>query len=119
MISNIEELESKVLDHEGLVNISTRLLFDKSAGVGAIGRIYTFHRGGYTDVHMHPWYHVFYVLEGEGIISVDSVEHFVRKGAYCIIPARTVHKIKNLGDNDFVLMSIAGSETEYKFKVHK
>lgn len=116
MISNVEELESKALDHEGLVNISTKLLFDKEAGVGSIGRIYTFHRGGYTDTHMHPWFHVFYVLDGEGIISIDGIEHFVKKGACCVIPARMVHKIRNIGDNDFMLMSIAGDETEYRFK---
>lgn len=115
MISNIDELELRQLDVDGLVNVSARLLFGKEAGVGCIGRIYTLHKGGYSQPHMHAWCKVFYVLAGEGIIVINGIEHYVKSGAYCVIPAKTEHRLKNISDNDFSVMSIAEEETEFNY----
>jgi len=116
MISHIDKLESLTVENENLNNVSTKLLYSKELGIGSTGRIYTLHKGGYTNRHKHPWYHVLYVLKGEGMISVDGIDHYVNEGAYSIIPPNIVHMVKNMGDSDFVLMNIASDEHDYSYR---
>lgn len=116
MITHLKDQKCLDIDYEGANNLLIRNLFDRSSRLGSVGRVYTFQKGGQICSHQHRYNHLYFVLEGEGIISIDGVEHYVNKGSYCIIPSRTVHKVRNPGDRDFVLLGIAENSEDFKMK---
>ncbi len=48
--------------------------------------------------HFHTYDEVIYVIEGEGLLHVDGVQHRVAAGSCIQLPARTVHCLENTSD---------------------
>src|SRR5260370_29999614 len=51
--------------------------------------------GGPAETHAGD--QVVYVIEGEAILTIAGVEHRARPGACALIPAGTLHHVKNVG----------------------
>jgi mannose-6-phosphate isomerase-like protein (cupin superfamily) len=60
--------------------------------------------GGPTETHAGD--QVVYVIEGEGILTIEGVEHRVRPGACALIPAGTLHHVKNAGAESLFFFSV-------------
>ena len=52
--------------------------------------------GGCLCVHTHPQAELYHIIQGEGMIELDGVEHFVEKGSVIYIPGNAQHGIRNL-----------------------
>lgn len=58
-----------------------------------------------------PHYHkisqeTYFILEGEGQMSVDQEEFVIRPGQACYIEPEEIHQISNQGENDLVFLAI-------------
>jgi mannose-6-phosphate isomerase-like protein (cupin superfamily) len=53
--------------------------------------------GDWLGLHCHTPAEVYYVVDGEGIVSLDGVEHSVSAGTAVFIPGNTEHGIRNPG----------------------
>ena len=76
-----------------------RVLISKDDGaITYIMRIFEIEPEGYIPRHKHPWEHEIFVLEGEGLITMDEEEHIVRAGMAVFIPPNVLHSYRNVGD---------------------
>lgn len=46
----------------------------------------------------------YFILEGEGIVSVGDETYDVRRGSYVFIPRHAPHSLKNTGDGELILL---------------
>ena len=76
--------------------------------------------GGWLGHHRHAPAELYYVLEGEGLLTVDGEEHRIAAGAAVYIPGNSEHAIANTGDAPlrfFYAFAVGGSfdQIEYRF----
>lgn len=59
-------------------------------------RVFTVQPGGHTPYHSHPWEHVNYILDGEGVMVDEAgVEHPIKAGDYALILPDEKHQFRN------------------------
>ena len=75
--------------------------------------------GGWLGLHRHSPAEIYFVLEGNGIVTLDGAEHAVRAGSAVFIPGDAEHGIRNSGTAKlrFLYAFPVGSfgEVEYRF----
>lgn len=49
--------------------------------------------------HRHAEPELYYFLDGEGLVSIDGVEHAVRKGSIVFVPGNAWHASRNTGSS--------------------
>jgi quercetin dioxygenase-like cupin family protein len=76
-------------------------------------------RGGWLGHHRHDPAEIYYVLEGEGTLTIDGEEHAVRAGTAAYIPSDSEHGIRNTGAGPlrfFYAFAVSSFEQiEYRF----
>ena len=69
--------------------------------------------------HRHDPIEVYYVLSGEGVVSVDGVEHAVRAGSVAYLPSDVEHGAFNTGTETMRLLYVFAADSfddvEYRF----
>lgn len=69
--------------------------------------------------HRHAQVEVYYVLSGEGIVSISGVEHPVRAGSAVYLPGDVEHGAVNTGSETLRLLYVFAAdsfeEVEYRF----
>lgn len=75
--------------------------------------------GGRLALHRHQPAETYYVVEGEGVITLDGTEHTVRPGSAVYIPAGAEHGVHNTGSTPlrvfYTLAAHSMSDVEYRF----
>ncbi len=70
-------------------------------------------------LHKHAQAEVYYVLSGEGTVTVSGTDHPVRPGSSVFIPGDTLHGARNTGRDLlrllYVFPSDSFAEVEYEF----
>jgi quercetin dioxygenase-like cupin family protein len=77
-------------------------------------RVFTVAAGGYTPYHSHPFEHLNYIIEGQGVV-VDEAgnEAPVGKGDFALILPDEKHRYKNTDpDADLVLICAVPKQYE-------
>ena len=59
-----------------------------------------------TTLHRLKTCEVYYILEGEGLMSIDGESEAVHSGQAIYIPPRGTQQIKNTGDSDLKFLCI-------------
>jgi len=76
-------------------------------------------KSGHLCAHRHEQAEVYYVVEGQGIVTIDGKESEVRKGTAVFIPSNAEHGIKNTGDGDlkwfYAFATDAFEDVVYRF----
>ena len=62
--------------------------------------------GNTTTLHRLKTCEVYYILEGEGLMSIDGESEAVHSGQAIYIPPRGTQQIKNTGDSDLKFLCI-------------
>jgi quercetin dioxygenase-like cupin family protein len=52
-------------------------------------------QGGFLAPHRHPQAEIYYLLNGQGTVTVDGVAHIVGAGTALFIPGGSEHAIRN------------------------
>lgn len=59
-------------------------------------RVFTLEPDGYTPYHSHPWEHINYILEGEGVmVDREGKEHPIKAGDYAMVLPEEMHQFRN------------------------
>ncbi len=112
-VSSIEEIEAKPMEGEGVKNVLKKILLGPNEGWNShVMRIFTIGKEGNTPKHKHPWPHINYVVEGEGVLFMDGKEYKVKKDYVAFVPANIEHQYRNTGENNFVIICIVPREGE-------
>ena len=74
---------------------------------------------GWLGLHRHTPAEVYYVLDGEGVVTLDGVEHAVRTGTSVFIPGDVEHGIRNTTGSALRLFYVFAVDSfatiEYRF----
>ncbi|WP_157787573.1 cupin domain-containing protein [Pusillimonas noertemannii] len=62
--------------------------------------------GGSSPTHKEPWAHVFYVLSGQGEVTVEDEVKQVRAGSVSPISAGQAHSFRNTGPQPLEMLVI-------------
>lgn len=84
-------------------------------GVAEIGPGDTEHLG----LHRHEAAEIYYVLSGEGVVSIDGAEHPLRAGSSVFVPGNVLHGARNTGRETLRLLYVFAADSfsgvEYVF----
>jgi mannose-6-phosphate isomerase-like protein (cupin superfamily) len=103
----------------GVVGWQTLLSSDTTPTEGLTAGIAVLEPGGHLAAHRHNPVELYFLLEGEGIITLDGVEHRLGKGACVFIPGNAEHGIRNDGATRlrffYVFPTDGFPDVEYRF----
>ena len=111
IVSHVDETPAKSMEMPGLKGAAIQVLIGESQGWNYhVMRIVALDNGGYSPKHAHPWPHINYMIEGQGVLEIDGREHAVRTGSYAFVPADAVHQFRNAGSGRFRFICIVPKE---------
>lgn len=111
MVGHVKDLNQIQLNGDLVKDASIQVLVSPKEGwEGHVLRVLHVEKGGYTPKHSHPWYHVNYVLEGQGELLIGDTIHKVSKGSYAYVPGNTIHQFRNAGEETFSFICIVIEE---------
>jgi quercetin dioxygenase-like cupin family protein len=70
--------------------------------------------GDHSVPHIEPWSHLLYILTGTGDITIDARASSIRGGSVCQVRAGEKHSLRNLGDDDLLILAIYDPPRERK-----
>jgi len=82
----------------------------KEGWQGEVMRVFEIEEGGYSPKHKHPWYHVNYVIAGNGLVHYDGVDYEVKEGTCAYIPGNIEHQFRNTGKGTLKFICIVPEE---------
>jgi quercetin dioxygenase-like cupin family protein len=75
--------------------------------------------GGWLGRHRHDPAETYYVLEGEGVLTLDGEDHHLTPGAVVFIPGDSEHGVRHVGEGPlrvfYVLAAGSFEDVEYRF----
>lgn len=107
MVGDLNKLVAKKLESPLVKNASMKVLVSPDDGWdGHVMRVVELEENGYSPKHKHPWPHINYMIEGEGILMIDGKDNMVSAGSYAFVPENTIHQFKNRGKKPFKFICI-------------
>jgi len=106
-VNDQEVLETTYLAHGGAVAqmiLDRRIL--REIGFLAIANL---ERGKTIESHKDPMEEIYFVLSGEGEMSVDEETRHVRPGDATWIPAGSAHSLTNSSKQNLLILVVASS----------
>lgn len=98
-VNHYEEVDSQQVEMEGAVGCQVRWLVGEPDGAPTFAmRQFEVATGGHTPKHSHPYEHEVFVLEGDGVVLEDDVEHPLKTGDVIFVKPDEVHQFRNTGD---------------------
>jgi quercetin dioxygenase-like cupin family protein len=64
--------------------------------------------------HIEPWSHLLYILRGKGDVTIDGSTAAIRSGTVCQVRAGEKHSLRNLGEDDMLILTIYDPPRERK-----
>ncbi len=111
MQAHESERELKKMYSDLVKNASMKVLVGPEEGWEShVMRIVELEPSGYSPEHSHPWPHINYMLEGEGVLMMDGVDYPVKAGGFAFVPAGMHHQFKNAGNTTFKFICIVPTE---------
>ncbi|MBI4776827.1 MAG: cupin domain-containing protein [Deltaproteobacteria bacterium] len=114
-VTNLKHLEKLEMTLEGAKNVAKQVPISKDHGSPNFSlRVFTISPNGHTPFHSHPFEHLNYIIEGEGVIVSESGEERpVGKGDFALILPDEKHRYKNTSPtNAFVMICAVPKEYE-------
>lgn len=60
--------------------------------------------------HRHSHAELYHITSGTGVVTIDGVEHEVRKGSVVFIPGDAEHGIRNIGEEELVWLYVFAAD---------
>ena len=58
-------------------------------------RVFTVEPGGHTPFHAHPFEHLNYIIDGQGVLLRQDGEQHVKKGDFALVLPSETHQYRN------------------------
>ncbi len=111
IVNHLDLLESHVITHPDAKNSFMKVLVSENEGWNDyVMRVVEVEENGFTPRHNHPWPHINYVIEGQGVIMIEGKDNPVKQGSYAYIPSNALHQFKNTGKEMFKFICIVPKE---------
>ena len=70
--------------------------------------------GDHSVPHIEPWSHLLYILSGTGDVTIDGSTAPIRSGTVCQVRAGEKHSLRNLGEDNMLVLVIYDPPRERK-----
>lgn len=111
MIRRDKDVEKIPMTLPGAYGSSMKALIGPDEGwEGYVMRKVELGPGGKSPHHQHPWPHINYVIEGEGVLLLGESENPIGEGDAAYVPPQTLHQYQNTGDSPLRFLCIVPKE---------
>ncbi|WP_066500696.1 cupin domain-containing protein [Abyssisolibacter fermentans] len=111
IISHERNVEGKKIVGDNAKNVLMKAVISPDEGWdGYVMRIFELEKDGFTPKHTHPWPHINYIIEGEGLLYLDGNENKVEAGSFAYVPSDELHQFRNTGEKILKFICIVPEE---------
>jgi quercetin dioxygenase-like cupin family protein len=113
-ITSLDNVKKTIPQMEGARGVFKQIPLSKADGVPSFSfRVFTIEPGGHTPFHQHPFEHMNYIIEGQGVMVAKDREQPVKKGDFALVLPNEMHQFKNIsGSQDLVFICAVPKEYE-------
>ena len=113
-VIGLGEVEKNEVHMEGAVGAWKQMPISSHDGAPVYSyRVFTVEPGGYTPYHQHPYEHMNYIIEGEGVLVNEAGEETpLKAGDFALVDPSEKHQYRNKGDQPFKM--ICGVPKEFE-----
>jgi quercetin dioxygenase-like cupin family protein len=111
----IDQVEKKKVQMDGASGAWKQLPLGSKDGSPVYSlRVFTVEPGGNTPYHSHPYEHMNFIIEGQGLlINEEGKEHPVKAGDFALVYPNEKHQYKN-SSSENVFRMICGVPKEFE-----
>ncbi len=107
-ISRLENVKKIKPDMKGAEGVYKQVPISRDNGTPNFSfRVFTIEPGGHTPLHNHPFEHVNYVIEGQGVVVSGDKEHELKKGDFVLVLPGETHQYRNTSKSQLMLLICA------------
>jgi quercetin dioxygenase-like cupin family protein len=113
-VISLKDVTTTVPAMQGASGVTKQVPISKEHGTPDFSvRVFTIEPGGHTPHHNHPFEHLNYIIEGEGVLVGQSGERDIKKGDFALVLPNETHQYKNTSTTrPLVLMCAVPKEYE-------
>ena len=98
IISHLDKLEEIVMSGDAVNAASMKKLVGAEEGWDShVMRVVELGLDGFSPKHTHPWPHINYIIEGEGVLFLEGEERPIKAGSFAYVPSGELHQFRNTG----------------------
>jgi len=114
-IISIDQVEKKKVEMEGANGAWKQVPLGSRDGAPVYSyRVFSVEPGGNTPYHSHPYEHMNFVIEGEGVLkNAAGEERTIKAGDFALVNPDEKHQYKNTSPNK-VFRMICGVPKEFE-----
>ena len=114
-IISIDQVEKNKVQMEGASGAWKQLPLGSKDGAPVYSyRVFTLEPGGNTPYHSHPYEHMNFVIEGQGVlINEDGEEQQIKAGDFALVNPNEKHQYRNSSSGK-VFRMICGVPKEFE-----
>lgn len=114
-VVSLNQVEKNSVNMEGARGAWKQVPLSRNDGAPVYSfRVFTVDPGGFTPYHRHPYEHMNYVIEGEGVLVNEAGEEKpVRAGDFALVLPDEKHRYRNTSDEKPFVM-ICGVPKEFE-----
>lgn len=108
-VISLDQVEKVKVDLEGAKGASKQVPISANDGTPTLSvRVFTIEPGGHTPYHKHPFEHLNYAIEGQGVLVTESGEERpIKKGDFALVLPNEMHQYRNKLENEPLIMICA------------
>ncbi len=108
-ITRLDELKKTKMTMEGAKDVWKQVPISRNDGSPSFSfRVFTIAPSGHTPFHSHPFEHLNYIIEGQGVLVTEQgTEHEVRRGNFALVLPDEKHQYRNKSDSEPLVMICA------------
>lgn len=110
----LDKVEKHKVNMEGAKGAWKQLPLGSKNGAPVYSyRVFTVEPGGHTPFHHHPYEHMNFIIEGEGVLVNENEEETpLKAGDFALVEPDERHQYRNTGNNPFKM--ICGVPKEFE-----
>ena len=113
-ITSLDKVAKTIPNMQGAAGVSKQVPISNEDGTPNFSvRVFTIAPGGHTPFHNHPFEHLNYIIEGEGVLVGQNRENKIKKGDFALVLPDETHQYRNTSASQpLVLMCAVPKEYE-------
>ena len=113
-ISSLDKVEKIIPEMEGAKDLYKQIPISRENGTPTFSfRVFTIQPGGHTPLHNHPFEHLNYVIEGNGMVMSEGGGRPIKKGDFVMVLPGETHQYRNTSvDEPLVVICAVPKEYE-------
>ena len=112
--THLDKVQKIVPEMPGAQGVLKQIPLSRTNGVPNFSfRVFTIEPGGHTPLHKHPFEHMNYIIEGQGVLVGEGKANPIRQGDFALVMPDEIHQFQNTAQTgNLVLICAVPKEFE-------